>query len=207
MVAESISHFKDALIVLGTAGIAIPLLKRVGISNILGFMLVGVLLGPQVLGRLTADWPSLASLALVDQAAIAPLAELGVVFLLFLIGLELSPERLLLMKRLVFGLGISQVLATLVAVMLGAQALGLELQPALVVGMALSLSSTAIVVQMFTQEKRLGSQAAPASPFCCCRIWRSFPCSCSWASWDSPAVAISRRASGLPSSRPSRPSR
>ncbi len=159
MVAESISHFKDALIVLGTAGIAIPLLKRVGISNILGFMLVGVLLGPQVLGRLTADWPSLASLALVDQAAIAPLAELGVVFLLFLIGLELSPERLLLMKRLVFGLGVSQVLATTVAVMLGAQALGLELQPALVVGMALSLSSTAIVVQMFTQEKRLGSQA------------------------------------------------
>jgi CPA2 family monovalent cation:H+ antiporter-2 len=163
MVAESISHFKDALIVLGTAGIAIPLLKRVGISNILGFMLVGVLLGPQVLGRLTADWPSLASLALVDQAAIAPLAELGVVFLLFLIGLELSPERLLLMKRLVFGLGVSQVLATTVAVMLGAQALGLELQPALVVGMALSLSSTAIVVQMFTQEKRLGSQAGRTS--------------------------------------------
>jgi CPA2 family monovalent cation:H+ antiporter-2 len=163
MVAESISHFKDALIVLGTAGIAIPLLKRVGISNILGFMLVGVLLGPQVLGRLTADWPSLASLALVDQAAIAPLAELGVVFLLFLIGLELSPERLLLMKRLVFGLGVSQVLATTVAVMLGAQALGLELQPALVVGMALSLSSTAIVVQMFTQERRLGSQAGRTS--------------------------------------------
>ena len=163
MVAESISHFKDALIVLGTAGIAIPLLKRVGISNILGFMLVGVLLGPQVLGRLTADWPSLASLALVDQATIAPLAELGVVFLLFLIGLELSPERLLLMKRLVFGLGVSQVLATTVAVMLGAQALGLELQPALVVGMALSLSSTAIVVQMFTQEKRLGSQAGRTS--------------------------------------------
>lgn len=163
MVAESISHFKDALIVLGTAGIAIPVLKRIGINTILGFMLVGVLLGPQVLGRLASYWPWLSTLALVDQAAIAPLAELGVVFLLFLIGLELSPERLLLMKRLVFGLGVSQVLVTLLAVMLVAQAFGLEQQQALVIGMALSLSSTAIVVQMFTQEKRLGSQAGRTS--------------------------------------------
>jgi CPA2 family monovalent cation:H+ antiporter-2 len=149
--------------VLGTAGIAIPVLKRLGINTILGFMLVGVLLGPQVLGRLASYWPWLSTLALVDQAAIAPLAELGVVFLLFLIGLELSPERLLLMKRLVFGLGVSQVLVTLLAVMLVAQAFGLEQQQALVIGMALSLSSTAIVVQMFTQEKRLGSQAGRTS--------------------------------------------
>ncbi|MBL8790189.1 MAG: cation:proton antiporter [Rhizobiales bacterium] len=163
MVAESVSHFKDALIVLGTAGIAVPLLKRIGINNILGFMLVGVLLGPNVLGSLAVYWPGLSTLALADQATIAALGELGVVFLLFLIGLELSPERLLTMKRLVFGLGVMQVVLSVIAIMLASQALGLDQRTALVVGMALSLSSTAIVVQMFTSERRLGSQAGRTS--------------------------------------------
>lgn len=163
MVAESVTHFKDALIVLGAAGVAIPLLKRIGISNILGFMLVGVLLGPNILGKLVAYVPALSNLAIVDPAAIATLAELGVVFLLFLIGLELSPERLLIMKRLVFGLGGLQVLFSLVAITLTALFIGFEQRAALVVGMALSLSSTAIVVQMFAGEKRLGTQAGRTS--------------------------------------------
>lgn len=163
MVAESIAHFKDALIVLGAAGIAIPLLGRIGINTILGFMLVGVLLGPQVLGRLAEHWPWLSTLALVDNASIASLAELGVVFLLFLIGIELSPERLLLMRRLVFGLGTSQVVITVLAIMVLGMLMGIEQKQALVVGMALSLSSTAIVVQMFTSDKRLGSQAGRTS--------------------------------------------
>lgn len=163
MVAESLSHFKDALIVLGTAGVAIPLLKRIGISNILGFMLVGVLLGPHVLGQLAIYLPALSNLALVDPGSMASMAELGVVFLLFLIGLELSPERLLTMKRLVFGLGGLQVLATLLAVTLAALAIGFDQRIALVVGMALSLSSTAIVVQMFASDKRLGTQAGRTS--------------------------------------------
>lgn len=163
MVAESVSHFKDALIVLGTAGVAIPLLKRIGINNILGFMLVGVILGPNILGGLALYWPPLSSLALTDEASVAALGELGVVFLLFLIGLELSPERLLTMKRLVFGLGVTQVVISMVAIMLAAKALGLDQRSALVVGMALSLSSTAIVVQMFTSERRLGTQAGRTS--------------------------------------------
>ncbi|MFT3670861.1 cation:proton antiporter [Aestuariivirga sp.] len=163
MVAESVSHFKDALIVLGTAGVAIPLLKRIGINNILGFMLVGVILGPNILGGLALYWPPLSSLALTDEASVAALGELGVVFLLFLIGLELSPERLLTMKRLVFGLGVTQVVISMVAIMLAAKALGLDQRSAIVVGMALSLSSTAIVVQMFTSERRLGTQAGRTS--------------------------------------------
>ncbi|NMD08822.1 MAG: potassium transporter TrkA [Phyllobacteriaceae bacterium] len=163
MVAESVAHFKDALIVLGTAGVAIPLLKRVGISNILGFMLVGVLLGPNILGKLVAYVPALSNLSIVDPTAIATLAELGVVFLLFLIGLELSPERLLTMKRLVFGLGGLQVLSSLIAITLAALFLGFEQRAALVIGMALSLSSTAIVVQLFASEKRLGTQAGRTS--------------------------------------------
>jgi len=163
MVAESVAHFKEALIVLGTAGVAIPLLKRIGINNILGFMLVGVLLGPQVLGQLAVYWPWLSTLAIVNGTSIAALAELGVVFLLFLIGLELSPERLLTMKRLVFGLGGLQVLASVLLLTGAALLLGFTQQQALVIGMAVSLSSTAIVVQMFSSEKRLGSQAGRTS--------------------------------------------
>ncbi len=163
MATESLSHFKDVLIVLGTAGIAIPLLKRLGISNILGFMLVGVVLGPQVLGQLVIYVPALSNLALVDPQAISLLAELGVVFLLFLIGLELSPERLLTMKRLVFGLGGLQIALTLLLVYWAALFLGFGQQVALVLAMALSLSSTAIVVQMFSNERRLGTQAGRTS--------------------------------------------
>lgn len=163
MVAESVAHFKEALIVLGTAGVAIPLLKRIGINNILGFMLVGVLLGPQVLGQLAVYWPWLSTLAIANGTSIAALAELGVVFLLFLIGLELSPERLLTMKRLVFGLGGLQVLASVLLLTGAALLLGFTQQQALVIGMAVSLSSTAIVVQMFSSEKRLGSQAGRTS--------------------------------------------
>ena len=163
MVAESLSHFKDVLIVLGTAGIAIPLLKRLGISNILGFMLVGVVLGPHVLGQLAIYLPALSNLALVNPQSIGFLAELGVVFLLFLIGLELSPERLLTMKRLVFGLGGGQVILSLLAITAGAVLIGFEQRQALIIGMALSLSSTAIVVQMFSDEKRLGTQAGRTS--------------------------------------------
>ena len=163
MVAESLSHFKDVLIVLGTAGIAIPLLKRLGISNILGFMLVGVALGPHVLGQLAVYLPALSNLALVNPESIGFLAELGVAFLLFLIGLELSPERLLTMKRLVFGLGGSQVIISLLAITAGAMLFGFDQRQALIIGMALSLSSTAIVVQMFTDERRLGSQAGRTS--------------------------------------------
>ena len=163
MVAESLSHFKDVLIVLGTAGIAIPLLKRLGISNILGFMLVGVVLGPHVLGQLAIYLPALSNLALVNPQSIGFLAELGVVFLLFLIGLELSPERLLTMKRLVFGLGGGQVILSLLAITAGAVLIGFEQRQALIIGMALSLSSTAIVVQMFSDEKRFGTQAGRTS--------------------------------------------
>ncbi len=163
MVAESVAHFKEALIILGTAGVAIPLLKRIGINNILGFMLVGVLLGPQVLGQLAEYLPWLSTLTIANGTSIAALADLGVVFLLFLIGLELSPERLLTMKRLVFGLGGLQVLASVLLLTGAALLLGFTQQQALVIGMAVSLSSTAIVVQMFSSEKRLGSQAGRTS--------------------------------------------
>lgn len=163
MAADALLHYKDFLIILGTAGLVIPLLMRVGINSILGFLIVGLVLGPHVLGQVAQHWPALASLATADLNSASGLAELGVVFLLFLIGLELSPERLRTMRRLVFGFGGLQVLLSLAGIAGLALAWGFSPAEAIVIGMALSLSSTAIVVQLLSSERRLGSQAGRIS--------------------------------------------
>jgi monovalent cation:H+ antiporter-2, CPA2 family len=163
MNTESFLLFKDILIVLGAAGIVIPLLLRVGVSSILGFLIVGILLGSHLLGRLSQIFPVLAVFSLSDAHGAGELAELGVVFLLFLIGLELSFERLKTMRKLVFGFGGLQVLLTTALLAWGANLLGFSLQQSAVLGMALALSSTAIVIQLFSDEKRLGSQAGRIS--------------------------------------------
>ncbi len=163
MAAESFSHYKDILIILGAAGIVIPLLLRLGVSSILGFLIVGLLLGPHVLGHLAKAAPALSVLSLSDASSATGLAELGVVFLLFLIGLELSFERLKTMRRLVFGLGGLQVLGSTLVLALGARALGFSTEQSTVIGMALALSSTAIIIQLLSDQKRLGSQAGRIS--------------------------------------------
>jgi CPA2 family monovalent cation:H+ antiporter-2 len=163
MAVESHAIYKDILIVLGTAGVAIPLLRRLGMSSILGFLLTGVVLGPYVLGWLAQHVPALMPLVLKEGEGFSGLAELGVVFLLFLIGLELSPERLRTMRQLVFGLGGTQVLVSVIAITALAWAWGFAAHQAVVIGMALSLSSTAIVIQLFSEDKRLGSRAGRMS--------------------------------------------
>ncbi len=163
MAAESFSHYQDILIVLGAAGIIVPLLLRLGISSILGFLIVGLLLGPHVLGRVTESIPALSALSITDPEAVAGLAELGVVFLLFLIGLELSFERLKTMRKLVFGLGGLQVVLSTLVLAISADVLGFAPKQAVVIGMALALSSTAITIQLFSEQKRLGSQAGRIS--------------------------------------------
>jgi monovalent cation:proton antiporter-2 (CPA2) family protein len=163
MTTDSFSHYKDVLIVLGAAGIIVPLLLRIGVSSILGFLVVGLLLGPHVLGRVTETLPAFEALTITDPEGVAGLAELGVVFLLFLIGLELSFERLKTMRKLVFGLGGLQVLLSTIVLAIGADLLGFAPKQAAVIGMALALSSTAIIIQLFSEEKRLGSQAGRIS--------------------------------------------
>ncbi len=163
MTSESLLPGKDALILLGAAGIVIPALMRLRINTTLGFLIVGLLLGPNILGALSQHVGWLSYLTLSNPDGIAGLAEWGVVFLLFLIGLELSPERLFTMRRLVFGLGGLQVLASTVLIALFAAWLGFAPSPALITGMALALSSTAIVVQLLSEEKRLGSQTGRIS--------------------------------------------
>ncbi len=163
MAVESFSHYKDVLIILGAAGIVIPLLLRLGISTTLGFLIVGILLGPHILGNLTQSFPALSALSIGDIGGATGLAELGVVFLLFLIGLELSFERLKTMRRLVFGLGGLQVVISSMVLGVAAVWLGFRPPQAAVVGMALALSSTAIIIQLLSDQKRLGTQAGRIS--------------------------------------------
>ena len=163
MAAESFSHYREFLIILGVAGLVVPLFVRVGINAVLAFLLVGIALSPDVLGQVVTQIPALKALVIGDSENIAQLGELGVVFLLFLIGLELSFERLNIMRRLVFGLGGLQVLVSLLAVAGLAALLGFSTDSALVIGAALSLSSTAIVVQLLSDAKRLGSQTGRTS--------------------------------------------
>jgi CPA2 family monovalent cation:H+ antiporter-2 len=163
METADVGHYREFLIILGAAGLVIPLFVRLGINSILGFLLVGFLLSPDVLGSLTTPFPFLEAFVLTDQEAISSLGELGVVFLLFLIGLELSFERLVTMKRLVFGLGSLQVISTTALISLATYVLGFTPAQSLVIGTALSLSSTAIVIQLYSDDKRLGSQSGRTS--------------------------------------------
>ncbi len=152
-------QYKETLIFLATAGIVVPLFRRLRVSPILGFLVAGVLLGPYGLGSVAQRFRWLSPVALNDVAQIAPVAEFGVVFLLFMIGLELSWERLALMRRFVFGFGLLQVFGSAAA--LGALALwfGQEPTSAAVLGLALALSSTAIVIPVLAEARRLATTA------------------------------------------------
>ena len=159
----NIETYREALIVLAAAGIVIPLFQRFKISAVPGFLLMGFLLGPGMLGQLGEAWPWTANLVLGQQGSLPQIAELGVVFLLFMVGLELSFERLMALRRLVFGFGSAQLLIS--ALVLGVITFGLGASPlaAALMGLALALSSTAIVVQLLADQKRMGSQTGRAS--------------------------------------------
>src|ERR1700704_2899079 len=105
----NIDAYSDALVVLATAGIVVPVVRRWGLSPVLGYLAAGAMLGPLGLGSFIEAVPLLYWVTVVDAKNVAGIAELGVVFLMFVIGLELSYQRLLTMRRLVFGLGGLQV--------------------------------------------------------------------------------------------------
>src|SRR6266850_2496972 len=157
------SFYKEALIVLGAAGIVIPLFHRLHVSPVLGFMLVGVAVGPFGLASLTPYLPWLSAITISEPESIEPIAHLGVVLLLFMIGLELSFERLKVMRRLVFGLGSLQ-LVLCAAVLAGAAVLlGHSGISAAVIGLTLAMSSTAVVVQVLSEAKRLNTATGRSS--------------------------------------------
>lgn len=156
-------HYQDLLVVLGAAGLVVPLLRRIGINSILGFLAVGLVLSPGLLGTAATYAPFLDNFLLTNPDELSALAEFGVVFLMFLIGLEISPQRLFTMKLLVFGLGGLQVLISAAALTIVMLWLGFADRESLIMALALSLSSTAIVIQIFTDAKRLNSGAGQLS--------------------------------------------
>ncbi len=144
-------YLTDVLALLAAAVVAVPLAQRLGLGSVIGYLVAGALLGPWGLG-------------VIEQVSeIRQFAEFGVVFLLFVIGIEMKPARLWVMRRSVFGLGLSQLLVTGAALAGIAVALGLALKTAIIVGFGLALSSTAFGLQLLIEKRELTSTTGRTS--------------------------------------------
>lgn len=154
---------REILLFLILSGILIPLLQRLRINQVLGFLAVGTIAGPFGLGLLKDDYPILGLFTFPSGAGISMLAELGVLFLMFMIGLELSAARLWSLRRWVFGIGSAQVAAS--AALIGGALFLFEHdgRTAVILGLVLSLSSTAVVMQLMSQRQTTGSRLGQAA--------------------------------------------
>lgn len=150
-------YFPSIILFLILAGVLIPLLVRLRINQVLAFLVIGCLLGPFGLGQFISDVPWLSYITFPHVEDVHALAELGVVFLMFTIGLELSVERLFAMRRWVFGVGSAQVVLTAILIGFIAWLFDNKIEAAVILGMVLSFSSTAVVVQLLAQRRELGS--------------------------------------------------
>ncbi|TQK10375.1 cation:proton antiporter [Herbaspirillum sp. SJZ107] len=161
---HALPFLREILLFLALAGILIPLLQRLRINQVLGFLAAGALFGPFGLGRMAAEVGWLGWLTFPNNDNVAMLAELGVLFLMFMIGLELSAARLWAMRRWVFGIGSAQVV--LCSALLGGAVwllLGQNADAALVLGLVLSLSSTAVVMQLLSERQATGTPLGQAA--------------------------------------------
>jgi CPA2 family monovalent cation:H+ antiporter-2 len=149
--------YREAMVLLATAAVLVPIGQRFKLSPILGFLIAGAVLGPHGLGALTGYVPSLSWITVTEDKGVGAIAELGVVFLLFIIGLELSFTRLLTMRRLVFGLGSLQVAISAILIGLIAALLGAGAGAAIIIGFSLALSSTAVVVEVLSRRHRFNT--------------------------------------------------
>lgn len=156
---EPTTALSDALVILGAAGIVIPAFARFRITPIIGFILVGLVVGPFGLGSLVQQYPWLYHITITDPAAIAPFAEFGIILLLFEIGLELSFNRLWDMRRLVFGLGAMELGISALLLSAALLATGLQISGAFGLGLALALSSTALVLPIAGTHGPVGRAA------------------------------------------------
>ena len=155
----STSGLSDTLVILGAAGIVIPAFARFRISPVIGFILIGILVGPAGLGSFTAEYPWLHYLTITNAESVEPFAELGIILLLFAIGLELSFKRLWTMRRLVFGVGAAELLVAAAIIGLGLHLMGQGAPGAMGLGLALALSSTALVIPLVGTQSAVGRSA------------------------------------------------
>jgi CPA2 family monovalent cation:H+ antiporter-2 len=155
--------YREAMVLLATAAVLVPIGQRFKLSPILGFLIAGAVLGPHFLGALTDYLPPLRYITISEERGLGAIAELGVVFLLFIIGLELSFKRLVTMRRLVFGLGTAQIAIS--AVIIGAIAAfaGAKAGAAAIIGLSLALSSTAVVIEVLSRNGRLATTTGRTS--------------------------------------------
>ncbi|MBB4856903.1 CPA2 family monovalent cation:H+ antiporter-2 [Novosphingobium chloroacetimidivorans] len=149
----------DALVILGAAGAVIPIFARFRITPVIGFILVGLLVGPTGLGRLVPSHPWLYHFTISDPEGLDLFAEFGIILLLFSIGLELSFGRLWQMRRQVFGLGSLELLGIGAAITAVLALVGHSLGGALALGLALTLSSTALVLKITSTATPVGRAA------------------------------------------------
>lgn len=158
-----IPFLREIVIFLAAAGVVVPLLNRLRISPVLGYLLAGSIIGPFGLGVFADTFPAVSLIVLPDSPQIRGLAEVGVMFLLFVIGLELSLERLWASRSLVFGLGALQVAISAAIIGWIATGFGMSRADSIIIGLALALSSTAIVMQILVQKRRLGTTVGRTS--------------------------------------------
>ena len=153
------SALGDALVILGAAGIVIPLFARLRITPVIGFILVGLVVGPYGLGRLVFDHPWLEYVTISDPEGLKPFAEFGIILLLFEIGLELSFNRLWAMRRQVFGGGAMELLVAGSLIAFALSLMGQPLGGAMGLGLALAMSSTALVLPITGTQSPVGKAA------------------------------------------------
>lgn len=151
MASES-NFLLQSTVFLGAAVICVPVAKRLGLGSVLGYLIAGMLIGPFVIGFVGEEGED-----------IMHFAEFGVVIMLFLIGLELEPEKLWRLRKQILGVGMSQVAATALLIFGGGLALGLLWQSALVIALGLALSSTAIVLQTLNEKDLMQSEGGQNS--------------------------------------------
>ena len=156
-------RLQEAVVFLAAAALVIPTARHFNISPVLGFLLVGLAVGPNGLARFAEQHAWIRHVLITDVEGVRALAELGVVFLLFMIGLELSLKRLWAMRRLVFAMGSAQILLTALVIGGIARAFGNSLAASVVLGICLALSSTAIVMQLLTEQGRFGTAVGRGS--------------------------------------------
>lgn len=155
----STSGLSDALVILGAAGIVIPAFARIRISPVIGFILIGILIGPFGLGQFSEQAPWLNYITISNVHAIEPFAEFGIIMLLFSIGLELSFRRLWGMRQLVFGVGAGQLTVSAILIGLAIHLGGAGWTTSFALGLALALSSTAVVLPLVGTTSPVGKSA------------------------------------------------
>jgi len=149
----------DALTILGAAGIVIPAFARLKISPVIGFIIVGVIAGPYVLGALALVHPWLHTFSISDPEGIEPFAKLGIILLLFSAGLHINFSRLMAMRNAVFGVGSAELIGCAILIGAGLYLFGTSTEVAIALGLALALSSTALVLPITGTDGAVGRSA------------------------------------------------